>query len=190
MQCIAPGAFTPRSSFSSASVRSKRGPSSIAQNHSVASAAWAPETPIADERSIRAAAARDAAAPTLVDSRLGAIDLDAPAQMLYTSGTSGNPKGVPLTHNNVGVNARDWFTVLAPLLEENYRDLCWLPMSHIFGFGELCVGNALGWETYLTTPAEVLDVLPEVAGFDLDGVPFRLSDYRGKVVVLEFWGEC
>ncbi|HZN41311.1 MAG TPA: hypothetical protein VFD82_21065 [Planctomycetota bacterium] len=33
------------------------------------------------------------------------------------------------------------------------------------------------------------DVLPEVAGFDLDGVPFRLSDYRGKVVVLDFWGD-
>ena len=27
-----------------------------------------------------------------------------PALMLYTSGTSGNPKGVPLTHRNVGVN--------------------------------------------------------------------------------------
>ena len=30
---------------------------------------------------------------------------------------------------------------------------------------------------------------PEIAGFDLDGVAFRLSDYRGKVVVLDFWGE-
>jgi len=36
---------------------------------------------------------------------------------------------------------------------------------------------------------EVGDALPEVAGFDLDGVPFRLSDYRDKVVVLEFWGD-
>jgi hypothetical protein len=30
---------------------------------------------------------------------------------------------------------------------------------------------------------------PEIAGEDLDGVPFRLSDYRGKVVVLDFWGD-
>jgi hypothetical protein len=29
---------------------------------------------------------------------------------------------------------------------------------------------------------------PEIAGQDLDGVPFRLSDYRGKVVLLDFWG--
>lgn len=29
---------------------------------------------------------------------------------------------------------------------------------------------------------------PEIEGQDLDGVPFKLSDYRGKVVVLDFWG--
>lgn len=29
---------------------------------------------------------------------------------------------------------------------------------------------------------------PEVEGEDLDGKQFRLSDYRGKVVVLDFWG--
>jgi cytochrome oxidase Cu insertion factor (SCO1/SenC/PrrC family) len=29
---------------------------------------------------------------------------------------------------------------------------------------------------------------PEIEGTDLDGVPFKLSDYRGKVVVLDFWG--
>jgi long-chain acyl-CoA synthetase len=108
-------------------------------------------------------AARDEAAPTLVDARLGAIDLDQPAQMLYTSGTSGNPKGVPLSFRNVGVNGRDWLVCNAPLLAEGDRDLLWLPMSHIFGFGELCLGNLLGWETYLATPHDVLDLLPGVA---------------------------
>ena len=29
---------------------------------------------------------------------------------------------------------------------------------------------------------------PEIEGQDLDGVRFKLSDYRGKVVVLDFWG--
>jgi hypothetical protein len=29
---------------------------------------------------------------------------------------------------------------------------------------------------------------PEIQGTDLDGVPFKLSDYRGQVVVLDFWG--
>ncbi len=126
-------------------------------------ASWPVDAPITDEQSIRAAAGRDAAAPTLVDARLGAIELDAPAQMLYTSGTSGNPKGVPLTHRNVGVNGADWLVCNAPLLSEGDRDLLWLPMSHIFGFGELCIGNTLGYETYLASPHDVLDLLPEVA---------------------------
>lgn len=29
---------------------------------------------------------------------------------------------------------------------------------------------------------------PEVTGEDIEGVAFKLSDYRGKVVVLDFWG--
>ncbi len=29
---------------------------------------------------------------------------------------------------------------------------------------------------------------PDIVGEDVDGVPFKLSDYRGKVVVLDFWG--
>ena len=31
-------------------------------------------------------------------------------------------------------------------------------------------------------------VAPEIQGEDLDGQSFKLSDYRGKVVVLDFWG--
>lgn len=31
-------------------------------------------------------------------------------------------------------------------------------------------------------------VAPDIDGEDLDGVQFKLSDYRGKVVVLDFWG--
>lgn len=30
---------------------------------------------------------------------------------------------------------------------------------------------------------------PEIEGVDLDGQAFKLSDYRGKVVLLDFWGQ-
>lgn len=30
---------------------------------------------------------------------------------------------------------------------------------------------------------------PEIAGEDVDGVAFKLSDYRGKVVLIDFWGD-
>jgi hypothetical protein len=32
-------------------------------------------------------------------------------------------------------------------------------------------------------------VAPDIVGEDIDGVKFALSDYRGKVVVLDFWGD-
>src|SRR5262249_22576843 len=35
---------------------------------------------------------------------------------------------------------------------------------------------------------EVGNLAPEVVGEDLNGNPVRLSDYRGKVVLLDFWG--
>lgn len=32
-------------------------------------------------------------------------------------------------------------------------------------------------------------VAPDIQGKDLDGKPFKLSDYRGRVVMLTFWGD-
>lgn len=36
---------------------------------------------------------------------------------------------------------------------------------------------------------EIGSVAPDIEGADLDGVAFKLSDYRGKIVVLDFWGD-
>ena len=91
-----------------------------------------------------------------------AVSLDQPGLMLYTSGTTGHPKGVPLTHRNVAINGADWLRCNAPILEEGGVDLLWLPMSHIFGFGEACLGNTLGFTTYMVDPASVMSRLPEV----------------------------
>jgi hypothetical protein len=32
-------------------------------------------------------------------------------------------------------------------------------------------------------------IAPDIVGVDLDGVAFKLSDYKGKVVLLDFWGD-
>jgi cytochrome oxidase Cu insertion factor (SCO1/SenC/PrrC family) len=37
-------------------------------------------------------------------------------------------------------------------------------------------------------PNLVGQLAQEIEGTDLDGIKFKLSDYRGKVVVLDFWG--
>ncbi len=100
--------------------------------------------------------------PEVFSRTMHAVDLDQPGLMLYTSGTSGNPKGVPLSHRNVGVNGKDWLDANASQIDENSVDILWLPMSHIFGFGELGIGNTLGFTTYLSDPANALAKLPEV----------------------------
>ncbi len=113
-------------------------------------------------RAMATGATRDAESPTDFDRMLDSVSLDQPGLMLYTSGTSGNPKGVPLTHRNVSVNGLDWLKNNASLLEANDVDLLWLPMSHIFGFGEACLGNTLGFTTYFADPSTALAKLPEV----------------------------
>jgi hypothetical protein len=36
---------------------------------------------------------------------------------------------------------------------------------------------------------QVGDIAPDIEGRDTDGVAFKLSDYRGKVVMVDFWGD-
>lgn len=33
------------------------------------------------------------------------------------------------------------------------------------------------------------EVAPDIEALDLFDVPFKLSDYRGKIVVIDFWGD-
>jgi long-chain acyl-CoA synthetase len=107
-------------------------------------------------------AARDREDPLAFERTMHGVSLDQHSVMLYTSGTSGNPKGVPLTHRNVAVNGLDWLKCNAPVLHEGGVDILWLPMSHIFGFGEMCIGNSLGWTSYLSDPATCLTRLTDV----------------------------
>lgn len=57
-------------------------------------------------------------------------------------------------------------------------------------FGERGIKIAPEAEGELTeaTKLQVGMVAPDIEGADLDGVEFKLSEYRGKVVVLDFWG--
>lgn len=126
-----------------------------------------------------------AARPDVVQERLASITLEDPALMLYTSGTTGRPKGVPLTHQNIGVNARDWIVNNGPALPEDGVDVLWLPMSHIFGFGEACLGNNLGFTSYLCSPKQVMDVLPKVRPNVFMSVPAYWEKLAGASIGIE-----
>ncbi len=63
--------------------------------------------------------------------RLPRVAPDDVATLLYTSGTSGDPKGVMLTHHNLDQNARSAIKHLKPTDEERFLGL--LPLFHSFG---------------------------------------------------------
>ena len=44
-------------------------------------------------------------------------------------------------------------------------------------------------ELYKLRYLRVGKLAPEVEGEDIDGRRFKLSDYRGKVVMIDFWGD-
>ena len=76
---------------------------------------------------VRVGRARDREEPEAFARALCAIDIDQPAVMLYTSGTTGNPKGVPLTHRNLGANSVDWLHCNASLLPRTAWTCCGCP---------------------------------------------------------------
>jgi long-chain acyl-CoA synthetase len=72
----------------------------------------------------------------ILDSGTGsfeAVDRDRSdtAAILYTGGTTGVPKGVMLTHENLNVSAHN--VAFSERSTENDRALCFLPFNHVFG---------------------------------------------------------
>ncbi len=66
-----------------------------------------------------------------VEKRLEAVKREDLACLLYTSGTTGKPKGAMLTHNNFITNV-EMAIHLMPIVNKNYRFLSFLPLCHVY----------------------------------------------------------
>jgi fatty-acyl-CoA synthase len=88
---------------------------------------------------------------------------DSPALIMYTSGTTGRPKGAVLTHTNLASQSMtNLFTVGADLA--NDIGFIGVPLFHIAGIGNMLSGLTLGLPTVLYPlgafdPGALLDVL-------------------------------
>ncbi len=107
---------------------------------------------------------RDAAAPPAADSL---------AMLLYTSGTTGRPKGVMLTHGNLLANT---FSIVE-FLELTSRDsiVNVLPFFHSFGnsvlLTHLAVGARVIIENRFAFPAQVVQAMQAARPTGFAGVP-------------------
>jgi len=67
---------------------------------------------------------------------------------------------------------------------KDYADCPRLTREKAGTLGEICRA-----ELFELRHLRIGKTAPDIEGEDLDGVQFKLSDYRGKVVVLDFWGD-
>ncbi len=109
--------------------------------------------------------------PDAVAERQAAVRGSSPATYLYTSGTTGNPKGVELTHDNV------LYEVVASQeaggIVGRQRQISYLPLAHIAERVLSLYGPQIqGSHTYcIGDPAELLATLGEVHPTAFFGVP-------------------
>ncbi len=82
---------------------------------------------------------------------------DKPACIIYTSGTSGNPKGVVLSHGGILANCEGAYDLLLPLIKKkNPVFLTWLPLSHSYEHTVQFVQILIGAEIFYAESLEKL----------------------------------
>lgn len=108
------------------------------------------------------------------------------AALMYTTGTTGRPKGVPLTHDNVLAALRSISEFVG--YTENDREVVILPLSHNFGLGHvycnLMSGGAVYTENGLTKVGRVLKAIESFGATGFPGTP------QGFGLLLDHYGSA
>jgi fatty-acyl-CoA synthase len=78
------------------------------------------------------------------------VDLDDPVLILYTSGTTGRPKGAVLTHGNITWNTVNQLAHIDVLSSD--VALCVAPLFHVTGLGQVSMPTLLKGGTVVVVP--------------------------------------
>ncbi len=115
-----------------------------------------------------------AVTPEILDETTAGLDFDDPINIQYTSGTTGFPKAVLLTHHNILNNA--WFAARALHFDDTDRLAVAVPFYHCFGMvlaNLLCASvgacNVIPCEHF--DPLQVLEAIDNEKCTAVHGVP-------------------
>src|SRR5229473_3569818 len=127
---------------------------------------------------------RYAADPGVVGERVAAITMEDPAALLYTSGTTGNPKGVLLTHHNIEYELA--CAAALGVIPPEARWVSYLPLAHI---AERMFSIYLPIHTathvhFCPDPAQLVRVVGKVRPNGFFGVPRVWEKMRAGIEAL------
>lgn len=127
--------------------------------------------------------------PAALKERMNGVKPDSLANISYTSGTTANPKGIMLTHNNYVCNAEQAVEHLNGL-PPYYRTLLILPWDHSFGhtagiYSFMKCGASIASVSMGKSPMEVLRNVPKslkaINPHILMSVPALASNFRKNI---------
>lgn len=106
----------------------------------------------------------------MLDERLAGRSMDDLFTLMYTSGTTGEPKGVMLDYNNIAASYDGHDQILD--VDSTDTSLCFLPLSHIFERGWSFYALTRGaTNVYIRDPRQVATALKSVKPTVLCAVP-------------------
>ncbi len=120
--------------------------------------------------------------PEYFDEVINNIEPDDPCAIVYTSGTTGDPKGAVLSHKNILSNVKGGLETL--YVNQNDLFLSFLPLCHVFErmAGQFCplyVGATIAYaENILTVPQNMIEVKPTI----ICSVPRLFEKMYGRVL--------
>jgi long-chain acyl-CoA synthetase len=106
-----------------------------------------------------------------ISARLSKIDPDDLCTIVYTSGTTGTPKGVELAHRNVVDLSRA--AVKVHPIDDHDTSISWLPYSHVFGrLNDIFDGLLYGGQTWISRgPDHLAEEIREIKPTIMCSVP-------------------